>query len=912
MSRYRQTMADAYGVVVENTATAAQVQNLKKAYADMKGKTISLDNAKKLQQIFNRFDSNKELLKQLYKADIPFVSAMASARLISKHAQTAQMLMQIRKEGIETAIEELKQINDGPWSLDEGKMSQIDQMQKDGASAEEIAKKLKLKVSIVKGILGEKRIQPKKMVEEETLVEFTSQQIKQAYGILNDPRYKGGNYSGAVAAIEKLAKGLSKHPDVANALKRANESVEHDSAFAISGVENNGREELDEAVGHFQKFMITYGKPGGDAMVYYTDYMQDLQNRAQEYRKKGYIIGKMGRSQPLNQLPKKMPMKGKDIKEEMDKLEINEGAMDAKKFDSLKTGQELTITYNSTMSGTTVKKFVVKSKSRSAKHNVDKVKLEIKGQPGRVPFYLYKRANGSVSLAMGDMAATLVSIKESISEKFTVQVTKTDGGKFVHGSYKTEKEAQKWIDWYKTGNLSKMKAIKIIPESIEEIWGARKASGGYHGDKKFKKLKSELDPKEKDIEEAMPGGANSASKKGSVWKKAKKYRFGVKVGQHEPKGDKLAEEAKDIAVGKRISFEQLSKSLKDFWTEAADEKEKGASDAKVPPIKKDNKPGVKIAKIRLKRDKMDGAEGNGDGDKLAKKEDEVAILKQKIETEKQKSSEKATKKLINPETGEPLLQIGIAYKHIRDKLNKEKEKKKQEVKESEDYLRSKLSSTQIANIKATWKSKKASDVTQGVKDMIKKMDIPTQLAIKKADIPHISKLIESLKDDMVVRIKNIKMPPNTGGEVPNSIIVNVPAGKDPKEVGRGALKKITGKVPTSFDVVKETFNEGYEGTILAYLKKYSDKAYFSYRKLMVKKGSEGAVKTVLTRGVNDRASLIYGYELPPIAGVNEGKEDGKAYAIGMAKAKEKMNDEPPLEKKTIKKAHDIAKAIQRG
>ena len=66
---------------------------------------------------------------------------------------------------------------------------------------------------------------------------FSSQLIKQAYGILNDPRYKGGNYSGAVEAIEKLAKGLSKHPDVANALKRANESVEHDSAFAISGVE---------------------------------------------------------------------------------------------------------------------------------------------------------------------------------------------------------------------------------------------------------------------------------------------------------------------------------------------------------------------------------------------------------------------------------------------------------------------------------------------------------------------------------------------------------------------------------------------------------------------------------------------------------------------------------------------------
>ena len=55
---------------------------------------------------------------------------------------------------------------------------------------------------------------------------FSTQQIKMAYGILNDPRYKQGNYSGAVNAIEKIAKGLSDHPDVANALKRANESLE--------------------------------------------------------------------------------------------------------------------------------------------------------------------------------------------------------------------------------------------------------------------------------------------------------------------------------------------------------------------------------------------------------------------------------------------------------------------------------------------------------------------------------------------------------------------------------------------------------------------------------------------------------------------------------------------------------------
>jgi len=55
---------------------------------------------------------------------------------------------------------------------------------------------------------------------------FSSQQIKMAYGVLNDPRYKQGNYSGAFKAIEKIARGLASHPDVANALKRANEETD--------------------------------------------------------------------------------------------------------------------------------------------------------------------------------------------------------------------------------------------------------------------------------------------------------------------------------------------------------------------------------------------------------------------------------------------------------------------------------------------------------------------------------------------------------------------------------------------------------------------------------------------------------------------------------------------------------------
>ena len=54
---------------------------------------------------------------------------------------------------------------------------------------------------------------------------FTDKQIRMAFGVLNDPKFKGGNYDGAVEVINKIAPGLADHPSVANALMRANEDT---------------------------------------------------------------------------------------------------------------------------------------------------------------------------------------------------------------------------------------------------------------------------------------------------------------------------------------------------------------------------------------------------------------------------------------------------------------------------------------------------------------------------------------------------------------------------------------------------------------------------------------------------------------------------------------------------------------
>tara|TARA_Y100000741_G_scaffold325566_1_gene277167 strand:+ start:66 stop:437 length:372 start_codon:yes stop_codon:yes gene_type:complete len=74
------------------------INKLKKTYEPLKGKKI---NPTPLMKIFDKIDSNKDGLIQLYKADIPFVSMMAMSRLMLKHnykASDINKLGKIRKE----------------------------------------------------------------------------------------------------------------------------------------------------------------------------------------------------------------------------------------------------------------------------------------------------------------------------------------------------------------------------------------------------------------------------------------------------------------------------------------------------------------------------------------------------------------------------------------------------------------------------------------------------------------------------------------------------------------------------------------------------------------------------------------------------------------------------------------------
>ena len=67
----------------------------------------------------------------------------------------------------------------------------------------------------------------------------SDQHVKQAIGIATDPRYKGGNMTGAVNTMNKLSKNIHKHPKVAAVLKRVNEAhISLDEKYKITKIYN--------------------------------------------------------------------------------------------------------------------------------------------------------------------------------------------------------------------------------------------------------------------------------------------------------------------------------------------------------------------------------------------------------------------------------------------------------------------------------------------------------------------------------------------------------------------------------------------------------------------------------------------------------------------------------------------------
>jgi hypothetical protein len=110
------------------------------------------------------------------------------------------------------------------------------------------------------------------------------------------------------------------------------------------------------------------------------------------------------------------------------------------------------------------------------------------------------------------------------------------------------------------------------------------------------------------------------------------------------------------------------------------------NEAKIPEIDKDNKPGVKIAKIRAMRDKEDGGDPESKEKDSSNLESQIADLKNKLALTTQKlenEKNKVAKPEANPETGEVPLRTGLANAILDKKIDTKKlvqQKKKEEIK----------------------------------------------------------------------------------------------------------------------------------------------------------------------------------------------------------------------------------------
>jgi len=543
---------------LDESFSDAQIAVLKKQYEPMRGKTISIDNANKLGQLFTKFDSNKNALEKLYGGNIPFVSTMAMTRLMTKHGYKADQLNKIRKEerfplDEEKELEILDEATLESVEITEGKIDskKFDSLKKgdsmtityqstmSGTKSQKFVVKSKSRSAkyntdkvtmypdgnpnmarffLYKRASGDVSMATGDMaatikaVSEETLVEFTSQQIKMAYGVANDKRYKGGNYSGAIAAIEKIAKGLSSHPDVQNVLKRTNENLDEGKMSQIDQMQKDGKSAAE--IAKLMKLDVKTVKS---------------------------ILGE-------SVCPK---CDGEGC-EHCNNLGYH-------KEETLHEFKKMTVTFKSMAD-------MAKASTDLAKHgftiNAKGMVMKVDGKGDD----LNKYATDLKNFYKADVRAESYSIDESADEDF----------------YNPVYEAC-WVGYKKVG--MKKKGDKMVPNCVPES---------------------------------------------------------VQEAKEEEKPDVKKEKKPEV------------------------------KDEEKPEVKDEEKPDVKKEKTddteKLKAD-------------LEKKDAEINALKTKAETEKAKVTKKETEKMVNPETGEPLLQVGIAYKHLRDKMAKEKSKDKEEVKE---------------------------------------------------------------------------------------------------------------------------------------------------------------------------------------------------------------------------------------
>ena len=254
MTNYSQSMRDALELVytrnqekiaeLNEKMSSAQIAKLKKAYEPMRNKRISTSNADKLSKLMDKVGKDKEVLIQIVKADIPFVSQSAVTKLITKHNMKGAEINKFKEEFNIESVE-----------LDEGRMKELHGYIAKGMSAAEIAKKMKLDVKTIKALMDEVDL-------DEAVLKGRDYEYDEKKGVV---KISKKNF----AKVRKDAKGTDKSKPTMMVLTKKGtslvpvqfEEVELDEAKKVTKKERDRLEDLNQHGLLALKLTQAYGTP---------------------------------------------------------------------------------------------------------------------------------------------------------------------------------------------------------------------------------------------------------------------------------------------------------------------------------------------------------------------------------------------------------------------------------------------------------------------------------------------------------------------------------------------------------------------------------------------------------------------------------------------------------------------------
>ena len=321
--------------------------------------------------------------------------------------------------------------------IDEGRMKDIFTMDQEGQSVKEIAKRLKLPVGTVKKILG----------EETDLQEFSDSQLdvlaRQYAGL------KGKTIS--VDNANKLRQIFKRIPDSAmDALRK--KKIPFLSGLALSRMVQKGmpvKEDKEEPklepgkdgkIGPAGKIALAKEKDTDALEAQLTTAKGQIELLKTKLENEKNKAVKPEPNKETGEVPLTVGVAHKYLKDKAEK----------EKEEKKDVKEEVTAVYTDKQTRQ------VKSKKFKDIKTANDYFRKTKEAAGQITYKEDVKENDDINWA------------GKLEEKFAVQVTKKDGGKFIHGTYKSKEEAEKFVKWYKTGDLRTTKKIEVVKEMAKD------------------------------------------------------------------------------------------------------------------------------------------------------------------------------------------------------------------------------------------------------------------------------------------------------------------------------------------------------------------------------------------------------------------------------------------------------------